>query len=400
MNTRIIIKIICVCVMVIPDINAQDMNSFIDHIKKEAAEIKNNKIEYEKYKKKEDSLFRIRELDIQKGMHAFYRPDLKEINAPLGYYYNRLVETSDRCKYYLEAISVSEDIKNRQQFILYLQSQKETICEGNVSHEHIDWNYYIAVSANAEWANQYIASQPLSEIPDRYTKGISYLVIQHWADELFPENKMKAFSFIEKIHAGGPSNQDEANIFRVLYRLKPKETQANLLKYWNKDKQAYNFHITTLLPEFNTVNLPAAKTLLKIRAEYDATDMYTLKQMNTALFFMNPKLGEEEMITNLTKENLGEQSLEDVYSDVQRVLASFCLNLTESKDKLALLLEYIVSDPIDTFGDVPRYTVLKILYKKHPSLVKKALTALKEKSKGTFNTILQWVKNNPLEPID
>ncbi len=94
-----------ICVM--SKLQAQHKAHFISQIEGIAKKLKEDKPAYQKCLKKEDSLFQIRELDIARGMHVIYKPDLVTIKAPLPYYYIRLKENTKRFYYYLKATALS-----------------------------------------------------------------------------------------------------------------------------------------------------------------------------------------------------------------------------------------------------------------------------------------------------
>ena len=390
-----IIRIAFICLFIISNSEAQVDINYIYKIEKEAKELKRNKAEYQNYLQKEDSLFQLRETDIENGMHVAYWPDLSLLNAPLAYYHIRLQDNSDRCYFYItDGIPLSSDIENRQNFLLYIQSKKETIYNSTLSEIQINWNHYLSLSGNSNWANEYISSIKMPKIESNFKKTLPYIVINHWANSLNHRNKSKAYNYVKSLYGANPSNAEDNSFFHLFYRLKPKKTQNELVKYWDQDEGTSNYSIIMLLSKFNSKNTRVANKLTKIKSKCDSTD-YIIDYINTALFYLNPKQGKKDMTNHLEKDILGIEAYEDYYSDPKKVLKSFAEDMCKKADELDILTKYVKSEPIHTSGDIHRYWVLEEINKKSVEHYKKLIIELKEKEIETGKAIivLQWAEN-------
>ncbi len=153
-----------ILVLFISNLEAQTDLDFLKEIEKKAQELKKDSTEYQKFKKIEDGYFARREKDIRMNMHVIFLPRLATINAPLAYYHIRLKENPDRLYYYLDAISKSDDIENRQKYLLYIKSKKS---EYDPNEDIYQWEKLIVRAGNAKWANDHLSSHDILASEDK-----------------------------------------------------------------------------------------------------------------------------------------------------------------------------------------------------------------------------------------
>ena len=332
-----------------------DLSEFKDTMEaRSKALLLDQEIEFERLSHLEEKLFQVRYYDQKFGMHVAYEPELHLLRAPLEYYYLKIgMAIGEECRFYRRAIAASEQNEYRLEFIYYMMQKREDICGGWMK-DYDDWNYYIAIAANTEWANRYISSQELNDIGDRSSRHdheelLSFNIICEWADSLNDENKDKAFSYLKKIYDGGPDDYGE-QFFKLFHKLKPVETQQQLVSYWEEGWNKYDLYILRILSNPHTSpNEDAADILLQVR-ESDK-NRYP-KYLNNAIFYLDPEQGEQDFVVFLENEINGNRPLEDHYVDMSIIMSRFIRSA--SKDLFGLLLKYVESKRLGTFGDTYR----------------------------------------------
>ncbi len=183
----------------------------------------------------------------------------------------------------------------------------------------------------------------------------------------------------------------DENHFRLLYKLNPVQAQNDLLEYWNKDEGTHNLEVAELLSEFNTTNQSAANRLVEIRS-IDDDDL--LDFLNTAIFYLDPERGKNELKMYMEKEIQGEIELEDYYSNLDKVLSTFALDMYTSSEGLEFLSNYVKSDINSTSSDASRYAVLKILQDKSPETYEDLLIEIEQKElqSGEKDSLLEFIE--------
>ena len=405
-------NIVSMCILIFSLFNsqAQSNSDFETTIKKEAKNLKENKEQFLKYLKKEDSLF-LRYTNLLKNstqLHVHRKPDLRTLEAPLAYYYIRFKNSKNKKRYndYLTAISVSENSQNKIDFIFYIKKNHKSLVQY--------WDEFIAEFVNATWVNEYIATEPLliekgkreeklnshrylktypNRIPDR--------IIKVWADSLNRANKDKSYRYLIKLYANGNNFFDDAD-FELLYTLKPTETINVLLNHLYYEPQSYTVtvrddgttHKTStssepsrpnnktirLFTDFNTKNIQAANRLIELRKEIDTNEQ---KYINTAIYFMNPEQGRKEVVSFLKKEIQGKIAIEDQYFNAKRVLKNYATYLCKSSGDISILINYLKSNKRYIYGEITRTGVLVAIYNESPKHFENVLLALKDYKKET-----------------
>ncbi len=364
--------------------HAQDNTEFTVKMEKEAKVLRTDCSEYAAYLAKEEALFKKQAFDREVGMHVIYEPDLQTIAAPLAYFFVRLKEAPDRWPYYLKAIATSKNVRDRQQFVHYLWEKQEKAPDSAANRSQVNWSRYLSISGNKEWANTYIAENPLEHVLG-YEHALPYQVIYHWADSLGTANKTKAYAYVRTLYTGGPSNGDGERFFKLFYRLKPERTQQELLEYWHRDNGAFRFYVLKLLSESDNVNKKVASQLVTLRANKDENQDF-LEYMNTAIAFLDPEQGKKEITSYLAKEMEDGEAMENHYVDPIRVLLAYAADLDANSKEMKVLLNYVRSDANSTFGSVYRFEMAKMLASDFQEKFKELYDSLEEKERTNGKT--------------
>jgi len=382
---------------------AQGSNDFTIIMKEEAKLLKKNKVLYQEYLAKEDSLF-LKYTHLLKNrpqLHVHRRPNLSAIEAPLAYYFIRFKNAKNKERYrdYLTAISVSKDDKNKIDFIFYIKKNHENLIEY--------WDRFIVELVNTTWVNAYISSEPLRVEDEKrvndllshqnlktYPNRIPDRIIKVWADSLNKGNKEKSYRYLVKLYANGDNFFKDAD-FELLYKLKPTETINELVNHLYYEPQSYTFitrkdgttqKIATsdtnrpnnktirLFADFTTKNRPAANKLIALRKEIPLGEQ---KYINTAIYFLNPEQGKKEVVSFLEKEIQGKVALEDNYFNARKVLKNFTTDLCKSSEDISILISYLKSDKLDIYGDIVREGVLEAIYNESSKYFEEVLLALR-----------------------
>jgi len=391
MKNKISILFMSILIFSLFNIQAQHSSDFNTVIEKEAKKLKKNKVLYQEYLAKEDSLFfrYNNRLKNSPQLHVHIRPDLRTLEMPLAYYYIRFKGSKNKERYreYLYAISASKDSKNRLDFVLDIKKKHKDLSDR--------WEELTVRSANAIWANNLISSAELKLSNEKREYSLSYyrnknnyqntfseLVINYWADSLNLKNKEKTFTYLHKLYSNGASYYRDAD-FELLYKLKPIETQNKLLEYLYYNGSPDNSTIV-LFADFTTKNIPAASKLIALRKEMPLGEQ---KYINTAIYFMNPEQGRKEVVSFLEKEILGKSAMEDNYFNARKVLKNYAINLCKSSADISILINYLKSDKRYVFGDITRAGVLEAIYKTSPKHFENVLLDLRGHKEKTGNDL-------------
>jgi len=394
----------CIFVFSVFNCQAQPSSDFNIIMKKEAKQLKKNKVLYQAYLAKEDSLF-LKYTHLLKNrpqLHVHNRPVLSALEAPLAYYYIRFKDSKNKDRYrdYLTAISVSKDYKNKIDFIFYVKKNHNYLIKY--------WDRFIVELVNSTWVNEYISSEPLlvenkkreSKLDSHqylktYPNRIPDRIIKVWADSLNKGNKEKSYRYLMKLYANGDNFFKDAD-FELLYKLNPTETINELVNFLYYEPQSYteivrddgsiqkistssepprpNNKTIRLFADFTTKNRPAANKLIALRKQIPLGEQ---KYINTAIYFLNPEQGKKEVVSFLEKEIQGKVALEDNYYNARKVLKNFTTDLCKSSEDISILIGYLKSDKLDIYGDIVREGVLEAIYNESSKHFEEVLLALR-----------------------